>query len=320
MAKYHYVSKFYYKNFVDSAEEPFVYKMNKEGVISNRRRSARQIGYDLDYNTHDQEIEQGRLETKYSEVLRAFIKNPDPGCSVLSRDLMDFISFLLGNNIDTRKKLDEGFSKMELKIRGAPDDHNISTHRGHKGRYDWSIAFADAAFEEFGSWDFFPCEVNCKTTDDKFLITSDNPVSIFDPKNIKTPIPINTKWRDPRIADVGDESIRDSDGRLSRDLQLRMTLESVSFGKDVVMVFPVTPSLCIVGFSDRVRSKKFRANPKKGLAALSFFNCVTFCQCNKEVYSHNDGFLRKTKIDMDKFLEFCKRKGSTPSYDKAFGK
>ena len=318
MAKHHYVSKFYYKNFVYSTEDPLVYTMNKEGEISNRRRSPSQIGYEADYNTPEQEQEQSRLETWYAKVLREFIENPDPGNSDLSRDLVDFISFLMGNNVNTRKKLDEGFSKMEWKIKNAPMDHNITMHKGHKGKFDWSETFADAVFEEFRSWTIFPCEANCKETDDKFFITSDNPVSIFDPENVMTSAPIRTTWRDPRIVSIGDESVPTSDSRLSRDMQFGITLENVSFGTDVVMVFPATPSLCLVGFSDSVRGAKFKENPKRGLDALSFMNLITFSHCNREVYSHLDGFLSKTKNDTDNFLEFCKRKGLIPSIDIAF--
>ena len=318
MAKHHYVSKFYYKNFVYSAEDPLVYTMNKEGKISSRRKSVSQIGYKADYNTPEQEQEQNRFETWYAGVLRDFIKDPDPGNSDLSRDLVAFVSFLIGNNVDTREKLDNGFSEMELKIKDAPGDHNILTRRGYKGRYDWSEAFADAVFEEFRSWKIFPCEVNCKEIDNKFLITSDNPVSIFNPEDVRTPAPIHAVWRDLKITDIGDESIPTSDGRLSRDVQLRMTLESVSFGRDVVMVFPATPSLGLVGFSDSVRGEEFIANPKRGLDALSFVNFITYCHCNKDAYSHLDGLLKKTRNDKANFLEFCKQRGVTPSYDIAF--
>lgn len=318
MAKHHYVSKFYYKNFVYSAVDPLVYTMDKEGKISSRRKSITQIGDEADYNTPEQEQEQSRLETWYADVLRGFIKNPDPGNSELSRDFVDFISFLMGNNVDTRKKLDEGFSRMEFKIKDAPGDHNISTHRGYKGRYDWSEVFADAVFEEFRSWKIFPCEVNCKEIDDKFLITSDNPVSIFNPQDLRTPAPIYDVWRDAKITDIGDESMPTSDDRSSRDVQLRITLESISFGRDVVMVFPATPSLCLFGFSDSVRGAKFIANPNRGLDALSFVNYITYCHCNREVYSHLDSFLIKTRNDRDNFLEFCNQTGLIPSYDIAF--
>ena len=227
MAKHHYVSKFYYKNFAYSTKEPLVYTMNKEGEIGNRRKSVSQIGYESDYNTPEQEKEQSRHETFYAKVLRDFIKNPDPGNSELSRDLVDFVSFLMGNNVDTRKKLDDGFSRMELKMKDALGDHSISLHSGYKGRYDWSEAFADAV-QEFRNWKIFPCEVNSTETDNKFFITSDNPVSIFNPADITTPIPIIVTWRNPRIASANEITLT-SDGELSRDVQLGMTLESVSF-------------------------------------------------------------------------------------------
>ena len=318
MAKHHYVSRFYYKNFVYSTEDPLVYTMNKEGKIGGRRKSVSQIGYKADYNTCEQEKEQSRLETIYADVLRDFIENPDPRNSNLSRAMLDFVSFLMGNNVDTREKLDDGFSKVEFKIKDAPSDHNISMHRGYEGRYDWSEAFADAVFEEFHSWRFFPCHVNAKEIDDRFLITSDNPVSIFNPEDVRVPVPINIVWRDPKVTDISDESIPTSDGRLSRDMQVRMTLESVSFGTDVVMVFPVTPSLSLVGFSDSVRGEGFIANPERGLDAASFVNFVTYCHCNEEVYSHLDGLLIKTRNDKNNFLEFCKQRGLSPSYDIAF--
>ena len=215
MAKHHYVSKFYYKNFAYSKEEPFVYTMNKEGKIGNRRKSVSQIGYEADYNTPEQEQEQSRYETFYAEVLRDFIKNPDPGNSELSRDIVDFVSFLMGNNVDTRKKLDEGFSRMELKMKDALGEGNVSLHRGYKGKYDWSDSFASAVFKEFQSWTIFPGEVNGKETGNKFFITSDNPVSIFNPKDITTPVPIILTWRDPRVVSASDEITSTSDGGLS---------------------------------------------------------------------------------------------------------
>ena len=104
MAKHHYVSRFYYKNFVYSTEDPLVYTMNKEGKIGGRRKSVSQIGYKADYNTCEQEKEQSRLETIYADVLRDFIENPDPRNSNLSRAMLDFVSFL-SNNVDTREKL-----------------------------------------------------------------------------------------------------------------------------------------------------------------------------------------------------------------------
>lgn len=143
MARHHYVSKFYYKNFASNPERSLVHSMNKGGIISSKLKSVKRISFEVDYNTSEQEQDQNRLETKYARVLRDFVKNPDPGHPALSRDLIDFVSFLMGNNIDTREKLDEGFSKMEFQIKDAPDDLNISIHRGHKGKYDWCTAIGN---------------------------------------------------------------------------------------------------------------------------------------------------------------------------------
>ena len=149
MANHHYVSKLYYKNFAFNEAQSLIYLMNKEGYISSRHKSIRKISIEENYNTPDQEKEQSQLETIYREILRKFIKTPAPGNANLSRDFVEFVSFLMGNNPYIRKKLDEGLSDMELQIKDAPSNHYISMNRGHKGRLDWSLAFADAVFEEF---------------------------------------------------------------------------------------------------------------------------------------------------------------------------
>ena len=78
MAKHHYVSKFYYKNFVYSAEDPLVYTMNREGKISRRRKPASQIGYKPNYNTPEQETDQSRLETRYCRRIKGFYQKSGP--------------------------------------------------------------------------------------------------------------------------------------------------------------------------------------------------------------------------------------------------
>lgn len=107
MAKHHYVSKFYYKNFVYSTDAPLVYTMNKEGKISNRRRAASQIGYEKDYNTPDQEQTQSQLETRHAKILREFIKaanQEEYNFSIVDK-FIKFVSFMLGNNIFVRENL-----------------------------------------------------------------------------------------------------------------------------------------------------------------------------------------------------------------------
>lgn len=285
--------------------------MNKEGYISSRHKSIRKISIEENYNTPDQEKEQSQLEIIYREILRKFIETSAPGNSNLSRDFVEFVSFLMGNNPYIRKKLDEGLNDMELQIKDAPSNHYISMNRGHKGRLDWSLAFADAVFEEFLSWNF----VRHETNGYKVFITSDDPVSIINPENVTIPAVANVRWREPRVANFG-EDIPISDGWRSREMQVKMILESVSFGRDVVMLFPVNPSICLLGFSNSTRHLRFmNRTPRDNNDILAFMNLITFSQCNKAVYSHSKELLGGTKTNMPKFLKHCQRHGYVPSFD-----
>ena len=312
MARHHYVSKFYYKSFAFNPERSLVYAMNNEGSIINRPRPIRRISFEQDYNTEEQEQEQNQLETIYAEILREFIETPNPGNSILSRNFVNFVSFLMGNNIYIREKLDEGFSGMEFQIAGAPGDHNISTHRGPEGRFDWSEAFADAVYQELCGWQF----VRRETNGYKVFITSDDPVSILNPEDIRIPAMASITWKDPIVTNIGNEETPISDGRVSREMQLKMTLESVSFPEDVVMIFPVTPSICLLGFSNNTRHLRFmNRTPPDNNDALAFMNLITFSQCNKAVYSHSKERLEETKINMPRFLNHCQHHGYAPSFD-----
>ena len=324
MAKHHYVSKLYYKNFAFNPDGSLVYAMDNRGNIINRPKSIRRISFEEDYNTPEQEREQSRFETKYREILREFIETPNPGNSNLSRDFVNFVCFIMGNNPYIRKKLDEGLSNMELQIKDAPSDHyismpkehKISMPREHKGKFDWSLAFADAVFEEFHNWKFVRHETNTH----KVFITSDNPVSIFNPEDVRIPATANVIWRDPRIVSFGDESIPTSDGWMSRETQVQITLESVSFGQDVVLFFPVSPSICLVGFSDSKTHTRYMEYPKNNVNFPGLINSIIFSRCNKAVYSHSMNFLKGIKADWRNFQNYCNRNGIIPSLDLVLGR
>lgn len=311
MPNHHYVSKLYYKNFAFNPERSLVYAMNSEGNIINRPRSIRKISFEEDYNTEEQEQEQSRLEIKYREILREFIETPNPGNSALSRDFVNFVSFLMGNNIYIRERLDEGFSEMEFQIADAPGDHNISTHRGHRGRFDWSKAFAKAVYKEFRSWQF----VRRETNGYQVFITSDDPVSILNPENVQIPVTANLIWRNLGIVNIGDEITQISDDRMSREIQLGMTLERVFFGQDVVMVFPVTPSLCLIGFSDSDRHARFLEIPHRNNNFIGFINLITFGHCNEKVFSHSKELLSGTNNDKPRFFDYCKANNLIPTFE-----
>ncbi|MCY3743580.1 MAG: DUF4238 domain-containing protein [Candidatus Poribacteria bacterium] len=312
MAKHHYVSKFYYKEFTFNPERSLVYSMDNESKISNRPKSIRKISFEQDYNTPEQEQEQSQLEREYAEILREFIKAPNPNDLELSRDFIEFVCFLVGNNPYIRGKLDEGFGNMDLQIKDAPGDHYISMPRGHKGKFDWSLAFADAVFEEFLNWRF----VRLETNGYKVFITSDNPVSIINPQDVRIPIMADVLWRDPKVVNFGNEDIPVSDGWMSRKMEVQMTLKSVDFGRDVIMIFPVTPSVCLLGFSNNTRHLRYmNRTPRDNNDILAFMNLITFSQCNKVVYSHSKELLKSTKINLPKFLNHCQRHGYPPSFE-----
>lgn len=312
MAKHHYVSKLYYKNFAFNEAQSLIYSMNKEGRILKRPKSIKLISFEEDYNTPEQEEEQSQLETWYAKILREFIETPNPSDSNLAHDFVEFVCFLMGNNPYIRGKLNEGFGNMDLQIKDAPGDHYISMPKGHKGKFDWSLAFADAVFEEFLNWKF----VRLETNGYKVFITSDNPVSIINPKDVRIPAMADVLWRDPKVVNFGNEDIPVSDGWMSRKMEVRMTLKSVDFGRDVIMIFPVTPSVCLLGFSNNTRHLRYmNRTPRDNNDILAFMNLVAFGQCNKVVYSHSKELLKSTKINLPKFLNHCQRHGYPPSFE-----
>ena len=201
---------------------------------------------------------------------------------------------------------------MDMQIKDAPSDHDIVMPRGYKGKFDWSLAFADAVFEEFLNWNF----VRSETNGYKVFITSDNPVSIINPQDVRIPVTANVTWCNPRVVNFGDKNVPDPDGRMSRKMKVQMILESVSFGQDVVMILPVTPSLCLLGFSNNTRHLKYmNRTPRDNNDILAFMNLITFSQCNKVVYSHSKDLLAGTKIDLPNFLKHCEGQGYAPSFD-----
>ena len=82
------------------------------------------------------------------------------------------------------------------------------------------------------------------------------------------------------------------------------------------MLFPITPSVCLLGFSSNTRHLRFMNRTlRDNNDILAFMNLITFSQCNKVVYSHSKELLEGTKIDMPKFLQHCERHGFAPSFD-----
>lgn len=69
------------------------------------------------YNSQEQELQQWQIEVHFSHVVREFIKDPNPGNSILSRDFLKFLCFMMDNNVYYRKQISRLLSNMELVLK-----------------------------------------------------------------------------------------------------------------------------------------------------------------------------------------------------------
>ena len=315
MAKHHYVPRYYLKPFAANPDESKVFSMSGDFTIHDEKSKISDICAKRNYNTPQQEQKQSRLEQKHAAILNKFIQSPNPETFYGSREFVESVSFLMGNNIyirDAITKILRESLENELESRFDGDISDLSIGIGYRGQLKTSIAFADCVFEEFQSWQFVR---HGPTNGEKVYITSDNPVSIFNPENVFGTWQTIVQLKDMNI-NFDNESQPVSDGRRSRGMKINFTFESVAFGHDVVMLFPITPSVCLLGFSNKTRHLKFmNRTPRDNNDILAFMNLITFSQCNKAVYSHSKELLGGVKINMPKFLQHCQHHGYAPSFD-----
>ena len=308
----HYVPRFYLRHFTFDSDKSQVFSMDKNFTIHDKSSPISNICAKKNYNTPQQEQDQSNLEDLDSEILREFVKSPNPEVYNRSTQFVGFVSFLLANNIYVREAMTKMISQMIEEDLGSEFDGDVSVDIGYRRKLGLSMAFADCVFEEFKNWMFVR---HGPTNGEKLYITSDNPVSICNYEDVFAPLKTTAELKDLNI-NFGNESRRISENRMSRETKLTFTLDSVSFGRDVVMIFPITPSICLLGFSNKTRHLKFMNRPKPNNNDIdAFMNLITFSQCNKVVYSHSKGILEATKFNMLKFREHCERHGYPPSFD-----
>ena len=312
---HHYVPRFYLKNFAFNEEKTLVYSMTKEGIIPDKPNAINDICQKENYNTHLQENWQGQLECSHSIVLEKFIKNLDSGNFNLSRHLVEFVCFMIGNNIFIREKIMEELDRwLKVEIKGDHINRTVPIDKGYRRKFDLSIVFSVKAYKELKSWRFETIGV---ADNSKFFITSDNPISLFNPENIAISPGIEVTF------DYNDESKPvPADGMLGK-MQFPITLKSVSFERDVVMIFPITPSFCMLGFSDRDRHASYRSfmsGADRNSRHLPFLNILTYASCNRAVYAYSTDFLRKVDADKHIFQDYCNTLRLIPSLDLILGK
>ena len=192
----HYVSRFYIKNFACDSDESQVFSMSKDYTIHDKPSPISNICSKKNYNTQEQEQEQGRLEGKYAKILREFVQTPNRETFYRTRDFVEFVSFMWGNNISVRKSIAKVFSEVSLReLRQMLGGGDVSGHVEYRKQLESSIAFANCIFEELLNWKFVRLN---KRGDHKVFITSDNPVSIFKP-NVLSPVEIHVDFENVRI-------------------------------------------------------------------------------------------------------------------------
>ena len=282
----HYVPRYYLRHFACDSDKSQVFSMSKNHTIHDKPSPISNICAKKNYNTPEQEREQDNLEKKHSKILRDFVNTPNPETFYGSREFVESVAFLMGNNIyirDAITKILQAILENEL---GPELSTDISINIGYKGQLKSSIDFADCVFEEFQSWQFVRKKIN---GDDKAFITSDNPVNIFNSNHVFTTYETIIQLKNVNI-NFGDAEIN-------------YTLDSVSFGQDVIMFFPVTPNVCLLGFSDSRAHARYMDMPKNNLRFACFINLITLFYCNKAVYSHAKLRLKETKKNIRSSLD-----------------
>ena len=96
-------------------------------------------------------------------------------------------------------------------------------------------------------------------------------------------------------------------GEKGIEAEASFTLKSVSFEKDVMMIFPITPTSCLIGFSDNNRYARFAENTMRrdnisNDLINDLINTITFRYSNKAAYSPTKERLKETITQLPRVL------------------
>ena len=293
---HHYVSRFYLEKFACDSRKSWIYSMNQKNEIYKNKISK--ICSQNNYNSPEQEGLQSMFERAFASILKDMMENPDATDLNLNLTFLKFVAFMLGNNIKTRKSMAESISSFELQIEGLDSSHKVLIDDDHRGRFDLSLAVSNALFNELRDWNFIRREIE---NEQKVFITSDSPVSIFNPEDLLSSTYIVHKWKEPRIESFGDAVIT-SGGERGVEAEVSFSLKNISFQKDVMMIFPITPTSCLIGFSDSDRYTRFMERTMRSPDINELINTITFRYSNKAAYSPTKKRLRETITQLPKVL------------------
>ena len=295
--RHHYVPRFYLKNFACDMGKSRIFSMNLKNNIHKNKISK--ICSQNNYNSPEQEFLQSRFERVFAGILKEVIESSSPPDIDLSLRFLKFVGFMLGNNIKKRKNLAESISLFELQMEGWHSNHKILIDKDHRSRFDLSLAFSNAFFNEFRNWNFIRREIGEKQ---KFFITSDDPVSIFNPENLLAPthIVFDVEWKEAKVENFGDPIILRGESGIKAEASF--VLEGISFQKDVMMIFPIAPTSCLIGFSDSNRYARFTESTMNSDNINDLINTITFRYSNKSAYSPSKERLKETITQLPRVL------------------
>ena len=292
---HHYVPRFYLENFACETDESRLFSMNRDHKIHKNKISK--ICSQNNYNSPEQERLQSRFEREFSSILKEMMENRDPTDVDLNLRVLKFVGFMLGNNIKKRKSIAESISSLELQIEGLENNHKILIDNDHRGRFELSLAFSNAFFQNFLNWKFIRREMD---NAQKAFITSDDPVSIFKPENLLSPTYIEIEWEKAEIESFDDTIISENKRQIKASASF--TLGDISFEKDVMMIFPITPMLCLIGFSESNRYAQFMESHMSNANINDLINTITFCYRYKAAYSPSQERLKETVHQLPRVL------------------
>ena len=141
---HHYVPRFYLRHFAINSYESEVFSMSKDHTIHGKPSKISNICAKKNYNTPEQEREQSKLENRHSQILREFVNAPNPETFNQSRDFVEFVSFMLGNNILIKEAITD-LSREVLDVTlESIFRADISLDIGYRGQLKSSIAFSNS--------------------------------------------------------------------------------------------------------------------------------------------------------------------------------
>ena len=274
---HHYVSRFYLEKFTFNKKKTLVCQMTRNGMIPIKPNHIADICQKRNYNTPEQEREQSQLENKQAVVLRNFIKTAKQGRYDFSDEFIKLVTFMIANNRYTRQIIIRAVGDEFESSLGIPID------REYRGKFDLSFSLSKVIFDQLKAWEFIAIK---ERDNKKVFITSDNPITIFNPDDRTLSVGGSIVFKYEAIENISTPDI-------NAPLSIPMNFNSVSFDRDAALIIPINPNICVIGFSKLGGWKNYIENHERDL--VHHVNFITLAGCHRAVYSSTQKMLEVTK-------------------------